>query len=62
MDSDKNVLNYIWDTKQAAENWGLSQERIKQLATNGEIRAKKIGSSWAIDNSQPNPKKYKKRK
>ena len=59
MENEKNVLNYIWDTKEAAKCWGLSQVRIKQLASSGEIRAKKIGTNWAIDNTQKNPKKYK---
>ncbi|MGN4128018.1 hypothetical protein ACMGD3_23890 [Lysinibacillus sphaericus] len=60
MDDKKNVLDYIIDTKEASELWGLSVQRIKQLATNGDINAKKIGSSWAIDKTQKNPKQYKK--
>lgn len=58
MVGDKDILDCIWDTKEAAEFWGLSQVRIKQLASSGEIRAKKIGTSWAIDNTQQNPRKY----
>lgn len=50
--------NAIMDTKEASEQWGLSQDHIKKLCREGKVRAKKIGSSWAIDRNQPNPKKY----
>lgn len=54
-----NILDNIIEIKDAAELWDLSISRIKTLCQNGEINAKKIGSSWAIDATQPNPKKYK---
>ncbi|MEK4427602.1 hypothetical protein [Solibacillus sp. FSL K6-1523] len=53
-----NILNNIGDTKTAAEKWGMSDENVKKLAQTGKINAKKIGTSWAIDLTQPNPKKY----
>lgn len=55
----ENILDHIWDTQEAAESWGLSQVRIKQLAKSGKIKAKKIGTCWAIDNTQQNPKIYR---
>jgi hypothetical protein len=59
MKGNKNVLDYIWDTQEAATQWGLSQVHVKQLAKAGKINAKKVGTSWAIDNTQQNPRKYK---
>lgn len=55
-----NVLDQIGDTRQAADLWGMQPDRVKHLAQNGAIQAKKIGNSWAIDLTQENPKKYKK--
>ena len=46
----------IGDTKQAAELWSMTDENVKKLAQKGAINAKKIGTSWAVDLSQPNPK------
>jgi len=60
MDNKKNILDDVIDTHEAAKLWGLSVPRVKQLAKNSEINAKKIGSSWAIDKTQSNPKRYKK--
>lgn len=56
------ILNYIADTKTAGIEWELSDERVKQLAREGIIKAKKIGNSWAIDMRQENPKTYNKLK
>lgn len=53
-----NILDLVIDTKEAAEKWGLSQMRVKDMCQKGEIRAKKIGNSWAVDATQDNPKKY----
>lgn len=50
--------NMIMDTKEASELWGLSQDYLKVLCQKGELKAKKIGRSWAIFKGQPNPKKY----
>lgn len=52
--------NSIMDTKTASELWGMSQDRIKHLCSQGEIEAVKVGNSWAIYRNQPNPKKYRK--
>lgn len=54
-----DILKYVIDTKQAAELWNMSADRVKHMCQNGEIKAKKIGNSWAVDATQPNPKKYK---
>ena len=53
-----NILDNVIDTKEAAEKWGLSQARVKDMCQKGEIIAKKIGNSWAVDATQENPKKY----
>lgn len=53
-----NIFDKIGDTSEAANLWNMSVVNVKRLAQNGEINAKKIGNSWAIDLSQPNPKKY----
>ena len=57
-----DILSYIADTKTAGDTWGLTDERVKQLAREGLIKAKKIGTSWAIDMRQNNPKTYRKEK
>ncbi|WGT38110.1 hypothetical protein QH639_20140 [Lysinibacillus sp. 1 U-2021] len=54
-----NILDNIIDSKEAAELWDLSQSHVKLLCNQGLIKAKKIGNSWAIDATQPNPKKYR---
>ena len=53
-----NIFDKIGDTNEAARLWNMSAVNVKRLAQKGEINAKKIGNSWAIDLSQPNPKKY----
>jgi len=53
------ILDNIIDTKKASELWGLSQDHIKRMCKTGEVTAKKIGTNWAIDATQPNPKKYR---
>ncbi|QGG51622.1 hypothetical protein [Lysinibacillus pakistanensis] len=54
-----SILDKIIDTREASELWGLSQDHIKRMCKSGEVIAKKIGNSWAIDATQPNPKKYR---
>lgn len=54
-----NILDYVVDTKKAAELWGLSQSHVKLLCNQKLINAKKIGTNWGIDITQPNPKKYR---
>lgn len=54
-----SILDNIIDTKESSELWGLSQDHIKRMCKTGEVAAKKIGNSWAIDATQSNPKKYR---
>lgn len=54
-----NILDNVIDVKTASGLWGLSIDRVKHLCQDGDINAKKIGNSWAIDATQPNPKKYR---
>lgn len=58
----KSILDYIGDTKEAAELWGMEPNHLKHLAQQKKIDAKKIGNSWAIDLTQESPKKYKAQK
>jgi excisionase family DNA binding protein len=51
------VLNKIMGVDEAAELWGLSSGYIKNLCAEGKIQARKIGKTWIIDKSQPNPAK-----
>lgn len=61
LDADEcEILDYVIDTHEASELWGISVPRIKQLAASGKIKAKKLRSTWAIDKTQPNPKQYRK--
>lgn len=59
VETGHNILDYVIDIKEAAELWGLSTSRIRQLAIEGKIKAKKIGKEWAIDVTQDNPKTYR---
>lgn len=56
---EDDILSLIEDSKKASEIWGMSESNIKKLAQSQAIKAKKIGNSWAIDMTQPNPKKYR---
>lgn len=51
-----NILDQIIDVQQAAELWGLSPDHVKRLCRVGDIKAKKIGNSWAVLKDQENPK------
>lgn len=51
-------LENIADIKQMSEIWGLSESRIKTMCQNGELKAKKLGTTWVVAKNQPNPKKY----
>lgn len=53
-----SIFEKIGDAKEAGELWGMTAINVKRLAQEGSIVAKKIGNSWAIDLTQPNPKKY----
>lgn len=52
----KNPLDYIMGVEEAGEIWGLSPGYIKNLCAAGKIKAKKIGKTWVIDKTQPNPR------
>uniref|UniRef100_UPI003F49AD80 hypothetical protein n=1 Tax=Bacillus multifaciens TaxID=3068506 RepID=UPI003F49AD80 len=58
LQGDIQDLSFVSDIKEMSKIWGLSESHIKTMAQNKEILAKKIGTSWAIDKRQPNPKKY----
>ena len=40
--------NTLLSTKEAAEKLGLSQDHVRRLLENDEIRGKKIGNSWVV--------------
>ena len=40
----------MYSTKEAAEKLGLSQDRVRVLAKQGVIPAKKLGHDWVILN------------
>jgi hypothetical protein len=52
-----SILDQIMGVKEAGELWGLSPDRVKGLCQSGEVKAKKIGNSWALVKNQPNPKR-----
>jgi hypothetical protein len=54
-----NILDRIMGVKEAGELWGLSPDRVKGLCQSGEVKAKKIGNSWALDRNQANPRKHR---
>lgn len=40
---------------EAAEKWSLSPGYIKNLCAAGRLASIKIGKTWVLDKSQPNP-------
>jgi hypothetical protein len=52
-----NALEKIMGVDEAAELWQLSPGYIKNLCAAGKINCKKIGKTWVIDKTQPNPSK-----
>lgn len=54
--SIKNVMG----VDEAALTWNLSAGYIKNLCSQGKIKARKIGKTWIIDAWQPNPSKSSK--
>jgi len=50
------VLDHIMGVEEASELWDLSAGYIKNLCNEGKVEAKKIGKTWVIDKTQPNPK------
>ena len=53
---NKDPLNRVMDTTEAAAIWGLSQQRVKVLCLEGKIKARKMKKEWIIDRNQPSPK------
>ncbi|MEH7521730.1 helix-turn-helix domain-containing protein [Bacillus sp. JJ1503] len=51
------MLENVIGVKEAAELWGLEASYIKNLCSQGKVKAKKIGNVWVIDKTQENPKK-----
>lgn len=49
------MLENIIGVEEASKLWGLSPGYIKNLCAQGKIKAKKIGNTWVIDKTQPNP-------
>lgn len=49
-----NPLDHIMGTEEAAarSNYELSQDRIKRLCQDGQLRAVKIGKQWVLDKNQ----------
>ena len=54
-----DVLDKIMGTEEASLLWGLSEGYIKNLCAEGKIECKKIGKTWVIDKTQPNPSKVR---
>lgn len=52
-----NLLDKVIGAEEASQLWGLSSSYIKDLCAKGKIKCKKIGKTWVIDKSQPNPSK-----
>jgi hypothetical protein len=50
-------LEKIMGADEASTLWGLSPSYIKDLCAHGKIKCKKIGKTWVIDKTQPNPSK-----
>jgi hypothetical protein len=54
---DNEPLNAVIGVEEASLLWGLSPGYIKNLCAEGKIVCKKIGKTWVIDKTQPNPSK-----
>lgn len=54
-----NLLDNIMGVEEASTLWGLSPGYIKNLCAEEKIVCKKIGKTWVIDKTQPNPKTNK---
>lgn len=52
------ILENVIGVNEASEIWGLGVDRIKSLAQDGKIEAKKIGKTWVIEKYQKNPRTY----
>lgn len=56
----QSILDNIIGVEEAARLWRLSPGYIKNLCASGKIKCKKIGKTWVIDKTQPNPSKSSK--
>lgn len=52
-------LENVMGVEKASKIWGLSSGYIKNLCSEGKIKAKKIGNTWVIDKRQDNPSHLK---
>lgn len=52
-----NPLEHIMGVEEAAERWNLAPGYIKNLCAKGHVTAVKIGKTWILDKTQPNPNK-----
>ena len=50
-----NPLEHIMGTEEAAAQWVLSQQYIKNLCREGRVKAVQIGKTWVLDKDQSNP-------
>ena len=58
-------MNQFITLKEAAEKWGISEQRIRILCTEGRVEgATKMGPMWVIpaDSIKPEDKRVKSRK
>jgi hypothetical protein len=51
------TLNKIMGVDEASTLWNLQPGYIKNLCAEDKIKCKKIGKTWVIDKTQPNPSK-----
>ncbi|MEK4006361.1 helix-turn-helix domain-containing protein [Paenibacillus sp. FSL H3-0333] len=51
-----SIMSQLMTTEDAANLWGLSQVRVKDLCTAGHIIATKRGNTWLIIKGQDSPK------
>lgn len=55
--NNNSPLNNVIGVEEASELWNLSAGYIKNLCSDGKVKAKKIGKTWVIDKHQPHPSK-----
>lgn len=51
------AIDSVMGVEEASEFWNLSAGYIKNLCSEGKIKAKKVGKTWVIDKTQLNPSK-----
>ena len=55
----ETLANNLISVNEAAELWGISRPRVKQLALEKKIVCAKIGSTYIILKNQQNPARKK---